>query len=241
MRPALRQVANVLIVAGLLLLIDTGLTIAWQEPVSAYLAHRDQNRLAGRLSALDRAAPTSAERRVLAVLRTDARRLAFLARSLKRRTEPGGPLGRILIPRIGASYAFVRGTATDDLKKGPGLYPQTPLPGVGGTTAIAGHRTTYGAPFRRIDRLRRGDPISLRLPYGTFTYAVERTLIVRPTDTWVIRRVGHDRLVLSACEPLYSAAKRIIVFARLVRTEPGGAALSRTLVERPTQLSGSGR
>jgi sortase A len=236
-RAALRQLANVLIVAGALLMVDAGLTVVWQEPVSAYMAKRHQDRLAQRLDDLDRALPTTAERRVLALLRTDRKRMAFLARSLKRRTEQGGALGRIRIPRIGASYAFVRGTDSGDLQQGPGLYAQTPLPGVGGTTAIAGHRTTYGAPFRHIDRLRTGDEIVVQLSYGRFTYAVERTRIVSPADTWVIRNVDHDRLVLSACHPLYSAAQRIVVFARLVKTTPRGAAASRTLVERPSSIS----
>ena len=84
--------------------------------------------------------------------------------------------------------------------------------------AIAGHRTTYGAPFRRIDQLERGDRIELRMPYGRFVYRVERTRIVPPTETSVTARVAYDRLVLSACHPLYSAAKRIIVFARLERS-----------------------
>jgi sortase A len=81
--------------------------------------------------------------------------------------------------------------------------------------AIAGHRTTYGAPFRRVDQLERGDRIELRMPYGRFTYVVERTRIVPPTELSVTDRVAFDRLVLSACHPLYSAAKRIIVFAEL--------------------------
>ena len=86
--------------------------------------------------------------------------------------------------------------------------------------AIAGHRTTYGAPFRRLDRLGRGDRIELRMPYGTFVYRVEQRRIVAPTALWVTRRAGYDRLILSACHPLYSAAKRIVVFARLVDKQP---------------------
>ena len=86
--------------------------------------------------------------------------------------------------------------------------------------AVAGHRTTYGAPFRSVDRLRGGDELVMAMPYGRFTYEVERTRIVAPTALWVTRRVGHDRLVLSACHPLYSAAKRIVVFARLVDARP---------------------
>ena len=99
-----------------------------------------------------------------------------------------------------------------------------PLPGQRGTVAIAGHRTTYGAPFRKIDKVRPGDEITVVMPYGRFTYKVERTRIVPPTAIWVTQRVSYDRLILSACHPLYSAAKRIVVFARLVRSVPRGAA-----------------
>ena len=121
----------------------------------------------------------------------------------------------------------VRGTAPDDLREGPGLLDGTPLPGQGGTTAVAGHRTTYGAPFRRLDALRRGDAMTMRLPYGTFHYAVEGRRIVAPSDLSVLRRVGHDRLVLSACHPLFSAARRIVVVARLVRVGQSARALNR--------------
>jgi sortase A len=244
MRGALRGLSSVLIVAGVLLLADAGLTVAWQEPVSAYLAHRQQGRLSDRLADLEHALPTALERRALAAIRDQRRRMAFLARSLKRRTGEGDAIGRIRIPKIGASFVVVNGTQAPDLRKGPGLYEQTPLPGVGGTTAIAGHRTTYLAPFRHIDRLATGDTITLEEPYGTFTYSVERRLIVTPDALWVIRRVAHDRLVLSACHPLYSAAKRIVVFARLVRSDARGAAGSQTLVEavrHPSGLAGTSR
>jgi sortase A len=86
--------------------------------------------------------------------------------------------------------------------------------------AIAGHRTTYGAPFRDIDRLDRRDRIAVEMPYGRFTYEVERRRIVKPTAVGVVRGAGYDRLVLSACHPKYSAAKRIVVFARLVGVHP---------------------
>jgi sortase A len=86
---------------------------------------------------------------------------------------------------------------------------------------IAGHRTTYGAPFRAIDRLRPRQRIAAEMPYGRFVYAVETTRIVRPHEVWVKRRVPHERLILSACHPLYSARERIVVFARLVRVGPG--------------------
>ena len=124
---------------------------------------------------------------------------------------------QIELPTIDKSAYVVEGVGTDDLRKGPGHYPDTPLPGEHGTVAIAGHRTTHGAPFRNIDKLKRGDRIVLQMPYGGFVYRVERTQIVDPTALWVTKRVKYDRLVLSACHPLYSAAQRIIVFARFVR------------------------
>ena len=114
----------------------------------------------------------------------------------------------------------MEGTNPDDLRHGPGAYDDAPLPGAPGTAAIAGHRTTYGAPFRHLDKLEAGDPVTVELPYATFTYRVEGSRIVKPSDLAVLRRTGYDRLVLSACHPLFSAAKRIVVFARLERTEP---------------------
>jgi sortase A len=223
MRRALRPVSTVLIVAGALLLADAGLTLLWQEPLSALYGRIQQGRLEDRLSALEKAPLAAVDQRALS--RLDAgRRLAFAARSLARRSDGGDPLGRIRIPAIDVSEVFVEGTGTGDLRRGPGHYPATPLPGQRGTVAIAGHRTTYGAPFHDVDDLRRGDRIELAMPYGVFTYRVERTRIVPPTATEVTDRVGHDRLVLSACHPLYSAAQRIVVFARLERADARGPA-----------------
>jgi sortase A len=209
-----------MIVVGAILLIDAGATLLWQEPVSAVYAHFQQNALDGNLQKLEQTPLEPAEKRALANIPDPGRKLAFRARALKRRLNGGDAMGRIVLPRIGVSDVFVQGTGTGDLSKGPGHYPATPLPGEPGTVAIAGHRTTYGAPFRRIDKLRPGDKIELRMPYGLFTYSVERTKIVPPTELSVIDRVDHDRLVLSACHPLYSAAQRIIVFARLDGATP---------------------
>jgi sortase A len=136
----------------------------------------------------------------------------------------GDAMGRIVMPRIGASFDIVQGTDAASLEKGPGHYPETSLPGLDQTVAIAGHRTTYLAPFRHIDALEPGDPIQVRMPYADFTYTVQYRRIVLPTALWVIKNVGYDRLVLSACNPLYSAAQRIIVFAKLTDFQPLGAA-----------------
>jgi sortase A len=227
-RRVIRILSTVLIIAGGLLLLDAGLTVVWQEPVSAVYGRINQGQLGGDLEKLEAAPLPTLERRALERLPDDDRKLAFLARSLKRKAKDGDGVGRIRIPRIGANYVVVDGTKADDLRKGPGLYEQTPFPGAGGTTAIAGHRTTYGAPFRKVDQLKKGNRIIVTMPYGRFTYTVERLQIVAPTALWVINRVSYDRLVLSACHPLYSAAKRIIVFARLTDAEPRGAATSAT-------------
>lgn len=222
MRRVLRSLSGLLLMAGILLLADAVTTLVWQEPVSALYSHLQQGRLDDRLAQLERTPESPGERRLLARMRSADQRLAFSARSLNRRARPGDPLGRIRMASIGLSSVLVAGTNASSLRRGPGHYPGTPLPGVAGTVAVAGHRTTYGAPFRRLDRLAKGDRVELRMPYGRFVYRVERTRIVAPTATWVTRRVGYDRLVLSACHPLYSAARRIVVFARLVEEHPDG-------------------
>ncbi len=225
MRRALRAFSTVLILAGVLLLVDVGLTLAWQEPVSALLARIQQDKLDGQLDEIEAAPPTPVQRRALAALPSPRRRIAFLAREARSSAAEGEPIGRIDIPRIDADFVVVQGTDPASLRKGPGHYPDTTFPGLPGTVAIAGHRTTYGAPFRQVDELRPGDRVVLTMPYGRFTYDVQRTKIVPPSAVWVTRDVGYDRLVLSACHPLYSAAERIIVFARLRDVEPRGAAV----------------
>jgi sortase A len=220
MRRVLRPLSSLLLVMGALLLADAVVTLLWQEPVSALYSRLQQGRLDDKLAQLEGTEPTSQDRRVLSRLGSLDRKLAYAARALNRRTDDGQPLGRIRIRSIGVSAVVVAGTGASSLRLGPGHYPGTPLPGARGTVAIAGHRTTYGAPFRRVDKLGRGDRIELRMPYGRFVYAVERRRIVLPTATWVTRGVGYDRLILSACHPLYSAARRIVVFARLVDAVP---------------------
>jgi sortase A len=225
MRRALRALSTVLILAGVLLLADAGLTVAWQEPVSALYARITQDRLGGDLEELEARGLSPLERRALQRIPTASRRYAFLARSLKRRLREGDAAGRIRIPAIGANFVVVDGTSSASLRKGPGFFPENPWPGARGTTAIAGHRTTYMAPFRSIDGLRPRNRVIVEMPYGRFTYRVERKRIVKPDALWVLQRTRQDRLVLSACHPLYSAAQRVIVFARLEKSEPRGAAL----------------
>jgi len=223
MHRALRTASSVLIISGLLLILDAGVTLLWQEPVSAVYARFNQEALAGDLDGLRDL--TALQLRALASLRTEQQRIAFLARALRRRSRAGDAIGRVRLPRVGASYVMVEGTDNATLRKGPGHYPDTPLPGLPGTVAVAGHRTTYLAPFRKLDELRRGDRIVIEMPYARFTYRMEQQRIVEPDAyTFVTRRRSYDRLALTACHPLYSAAQRIVVFARLASVEALGVA-----------------
>jgi len=223
-RRALRSLSTVLIISGVLMLADAGLTLVWQEPLSAVYASIVQGGLNDDLRKLEAARANALDLAALRKLATEKRRMAFLARRLRADLDPGDAAGSIKIERIKLDKVIVSGSDPDSLRKAPGIYDDVPFPGMPGTTAIAGHRTTYGAPFRKVDKIRRGDDVVIEMPYGTFTYEVEKTQIVKPTALEVIRRVSYDRLVLSACHPLYSAAKRIIVFARLVGAQARGAA-----------------
>jgi sortase A len=193
-RAVLHFVSSVLMVSGALLIADAGVTLAWQEPISKLMADRQQDKLETQLKDPPQ-------------------------RVIKRMPLEGDAIARIAMPAIDKEAFVVEGTDTESLRKGPGHYPETPLPGERGTIGIAGHRTTYGAPFRDIDQLDRGDEIFLDTPTATFVYRVERNRIVDDSAIWVTRRVGYDRLVLTACHPLHSAAQRVAVFARYVRRE----------------------
>jgi len=233
-----------MIALGGLALVDGAVTLLWQEPVSALIAKLRQDHLSGDLRRVERAQPTAAEARTLTGIASERRRISFLAGELERHTRNGGAVGRIVIPRIGASFVVVKGTGTEELESGPGIYsprqyPGTAFPGApSATTAIAGHRTTYLAPFRHVDSLAPGDRIQLDMPYAQLTYRVLAQRVVSPEDVAAaIGRVGYSRLVLSACTPLFSAAKRLLVFARLTRTVPVGAArlLTGGLLAKPIE------
>ncbi|WP_354699597.1 Sortase D [Paraconexibacter sp. AEG42_29] len=222
LRRSLRALSTVCIVAGALLVIDAGLTLVWQEPLtSLWTAHR-QNVLRDQLGTIRREQPSTAERRALARLATQRARIAFLSEKLRRRTEHGQAVGRIQIPDADVDFVIVKGSQGPDLRRGPGVYDGSPLPGSPGTVAIAGHRTTYLSPFRHLDRLDAGDLITVDMPYARFTYRVDRRRIVAPQAISALRRVRYDQLVLTACHPLFSAAERLVVFARLVRVQPEG-------------------
>jgi sortase A len=228
-----QQAGLVLIVLGTLILGYAAAVLFWRDPITDLYARWKQHNLAAELdqdftayaatiqfpepvAAEPSAAPTAQD--IVAAQREGVERAANrLAGHLKQ----GKPLGRIRVPHLGLNSVFVHGTRWGpDLSQGPGHYRETSLPGVGRTVGIAGHRTTFGAPFRHIDRLKKGDRVTLRLPYGTFRYTVFGHKIVDNGDWRIIKDRGFDLLVLSACHPLYSAAQRWVVFAALYRVDP---------------------
>jgi sortase A len=218
-RAVLRFVGAVLAMSGVLLLLDVGVTLLWQEPVSAVLAARDQNTLVrelGQESQRFRQSVNAASAQGPRARQAPAR----AAREFAARLRTGDAFGRVAMPTLDRSYVVAEGTDTETLRTGPGHYTGTGLPGMRRTVALAGHRTTYLAPFAEIDELERGDPIVLTMPYGRFTYRVESSRVVDPSAIWVTKR-GSDRLVLTSCHPPFSAAERIVVFARLAAPASG--------------------
>jgi sortase A len=219
----IRKLGFAVLGVGVLLLAWAAVTAAWGDPVTSLYTRHEQRVLATRLDEVNeqwaphrRAVRTRPKPSVAARLR--ARALAYRS-SLRQ----GGPVGRIVIPRLGLRMVVVEGTSKDDLEKGPGHYDAasgrtTSLPGMGGVIAIAGHRTTFSHPFRRIDDLRPHDTIELQMPYGRFRYTVYHHKIVDYQDWSILRRRPYEKLVLTACHPLYSATHRYVVFARLTRS-----------------------
>lgn len=129
---------------------------------------------------------------------------------------PGQALGILRIPDINLNMAVVEGVSVEDLKKGPGRYPSTALPGHRGNAAIAGHRTTYGKPFWALNAVEKGDPIFVRTREGSFRYEVVWQRVVTPDRSEVLDRTRRPSLTLTTCNPRFSAAERLIIRATLV-------------------------
>jgi sortase A len=223
----LHVISTALITAGLVILVDVGLTLAWKEPVSTVYGSIQQGKAEDELEKLEDRFPSPADLRAVERAPSVEGKVRLLADAFSDEVETGNGIGRIQIDDIGLDIVVVEGTDTASLQKGPGHYTRSDdraavkrgdgsaFPGQGKTVGIAGHRTTYLAPFRRINEIEDGDEITLEMPYATFAYTVQKHEIVDPTQVEIVRNVGYERLVLTACHPLYSAAQRWAVFARL--------------------------
>lgn len=224
MRRAARLLSSLLIAGGVLLLVWVVIVWRWEDPFTAIYTHFQQARLshayAKRVAAFEPRLKPAAHRDVAVV----EREVAAEARAYGRTLHTGDPVGRIRIGRIGLKMVVVQGTDESSLKKGPGHYLTSGLPGEGKLIYIAGHRTTYLAPFAAIDAIRIGDYVKLDMPYGDFTYRVTRHYIVPANQLSILVNHNKEILRLQACHPRFFATHRYIVDARLVAVAPRGAA-----------------
>jgi sortase A len=221
MRRALRIVGTLLAIAGVLTLVWAFAVWQWMDPFTALYTRWKQHQLSAEYHKREAAfhalsvttGPSLASER-LAIAREAKRYRGLVGR--------GDAIGRIKIPRIGLDMVVIEGTDHESLKKGPGRYLGSFMPGENRLVYIAGHRTTYLAPFSHIDSIRKGDLVTLQVPYATFTYRVSGHRIVAATDLSVLRSPRHERLILQACHPRFFASHRYLQYAQLLRVAPKG-------------------
>ncbi len=222
MRRLSRLAGTVLAAAGVGMLVWVLVVWRWQDPFTALYTHWKQHQLA---QAYERRfsdyRPAQLRQNGVSVS-TTTKAIAREARLYRIHSERGQAIGRIRVPRLHLNMILVNGTDHDSLTKGPGRDRRTYMPGEGQLVYIAGHRTTYLAPFAHIDWLRSGDSVTLEVPYATFRYRVFRHRIVDAHNLSVLRSHGRDVVELQACHPRFFASKRYIAYARLVRVEPRG-------------------
>jgi sortase A len=219
MRRASRLLGSLMIVAGLLTLGWAVLVWQWQDPFTAVYTKWEQNRLASQLDRRMHEFSTPRETSSLAALRVE---VAKDAATYRRQLKPGDAIGRLTIGALGLKIILVQGTDHETLKKGPGHYIPSGLPGQGKLVYIAGHRTTYLAPFSHIDQLKAGEYITIDLPYASFKYVVTKHRVVAATDVSVLKSPGHEVLILQACHPRFFATHRYLVYAKPVAVTPHG-------------------
>jgi sortase A len=220
MRGRVHLLGTLLAVAGVLMLGWALLVWQWQDPFTALYTTWKQHQLASQYDKRARSFTTTISGPTVKAERAS---IAREAKVYRLRSKRGQVIGRLRVPRMGINMLLVNGTDHDTLKKGPGRDGRTFMPGENRLVYIAGHRTTYLAPFSHIDRLRRGDRVTIEVPYGTFIYAVTRHRIVRSTDLSVLRSPRHELVELQACHPRFFASHRYIAYAKLLRVEPRGA------------------
>lgn len=222
MRMFVRITGAILLGAGVLGLAWALVVWQWQDPITALYTTYEQHKLAESYDQTFASYHVSTLPPVHQAVDLEAEQLAIAdeARRYRRSLKVGHALGRIRVPRLGLSMVVVTGTDESSLEKGPGWYTGTRLPGEGQLIYIAGHRTTYLAPFAHIDAMRRGDSVTLELPYATFVYRVTSHVIVPADDIARLKSKGYEQVALQACHPRFFATNRYIVYARPVEVIP---------------------
>jgi sortase A len=235
MRRVVRVAGTLIVLLALGTLGWAGLTWRWEDPFTGAYTQLQQRKLEKRYE--EQAAEFTRARPVAAVSSPAAIRRE--ARRYRAMTAVGAPIGRIRIPRVGLDMIVVNGTDEDTLKRGPGRYLGSFMPGEGELVYVAGHRTTYAAPFSDIDDLRPGDRVTLALPYGTFEYRIARSAIVSASATGILRSRGHEVLALQSCHPRFFATHRYIAYAAPVAVTPPRARAP--IPARELELSAAGQ
>ncbi len=222
MRRVIRISGTALAAAGLLAAAWAFTVWQWQDPFTAlYTSHQQQSLESEyRRSEAAYVPPIRVEPSVPVPIQK--RRIQQAAARYRMQLERGDAVGRLRVPRLGLDAIVVEGTDSATLTKGPGRFTKSYVPGEGELIYIAGHRTTYGAPFAHIDRLREGDEVRLEVPYGTFVYRVSSHVIVPANDVARLQSSGREEIALQACHPRFFASERYIVYARPVSVKPRG-------------------
>ena len=222
MRRFARITGTLLAIAGVAVLVWVVVVWRWQDPFTALYTTWRQHQLSDSYNRKAEAYQAPPVKPGTSLAATTAQ-IRAQARRYRLNAKRGEGIGRIRVPRLGLNMVFVEGTDDSSLRKGPGRDRRTYMPGEGQLVYIAGHRTTYLAPFAHIERLKPGDPVTLDVPYGTFTYRVFKHRIVLANDLSVLSSHGHEVVELQACHPRFFASHRYIAYARLVRVSPRGA------------------
>ncbi len=226
MRRLIRLVGTLMIVAGLGLLAWAITIWQWQDPFTAAMQELDQRKLERTFERevdLVEHQPTRPAAATAATAKTVRVEIGREATAWRKTSVEGDAIARLRIPSIGVDEIMVNGTQEDTLKRGPGRYLGSYMPGEGELVYVAGHRTTYGAPFSHIDRIAKGDAVFVELPYGTIKYVVTGHRIVPATKVSELQSRGFEQLALQACHPRFFATERYIVYAKPVTITPRGA------------------
>jgi sortase A len=217
----IRRLGTLLVVLGVATVAWGVVVWRWQDPFTALYTKWQQHRLAGQYHSI--AAAFRAPSLQGASVGAAQSRLAAEAKRYRAHAKRGRAIGRIKVPRLGLNMVVVDGTDHDSLRKGPGLDQRSYMPGENRLVYIAGHRTTFLAPFSHIERLHRGDRVTLEVPYGTFEYRITRHRIVAANNLSVLRSPAHEQLELQACHPRFFASHRYVAYARLAQVRAGGS------------------
>jgi sortase A len=219
MRRFTRISGIVLAALGALALVWVFVVWRWQDPFTGLYTRWQQHKLAQQLQQefATHPGPRFVRSESLAA---EARAIERAAARFRHSAGVGQAIGRIVIPRLGLNMVVVNGTDEASLERGPGRDLRSFMPGQNRLVYIAGHRTTFLAPFSHIDAIQPGDRIQLEMPYGSFVYRAFRHVIVPANDLAVLRSPRHELLALQACHPRFFATHRYIVYGHLVGVEP---------------------